>query len=280
MQAKGPRLRPRTAASYHDAFRLTLSGWRDKPLREIRRADVEQLHRQRSKQTKAGADGAMRVLSAVMNFAADMVADSGEPLDNPVRRLSAQSLWNKPPRRTAIIPFDKLPAWIAAVRADPSPVQSAYLLTLLGTGLRRREASRLLWTDIDLSAATLTLRPEETKSGRGTTLPLPSQVLALLKALPQAGPWAFPDANGNPIDDARTALERAGKATGLAVTHHDLRRTYATAADAVGLGSYTIKRLVNHAAQGGGQDVTAGYVQAESGTLAAASQRIADYLFR
>lgn len=53
-----------------------------------------------------------------------------------------------------------------------------YLLLLLFTGLRREEAARLRWTDVDLKARTLTV--PDSKNGSPHTIPLAPCVADLL----------------------------------------------------------------------------------------------------
>lgn len=44
-------------------------------------------------------------------------------------------------------------------------------------------------------------------------------------------------------------------------TFHDLRRTFSSVANSLAIGSYTIKRLINHTTEDNANDVTDGYVQ-------------------
>ena len=53
---------------------------------------------------------------------------------------------------------------------------------------------------------------------------------------------------------------------------HDLRRTYCSIAESLGIGTYTIKRLLNH--KTGRNDVTAGYTVLTAEELKEPAQRI------
>ncbi|MCA1775536.1 MAG: hypothetical protein LC676_08000, partial [Loktanella sp.] len=75
--------------------------------------------------------------------------------------------------------------------------------------------------------------------------------------------------------DLRNALRRIETETGLHITAHDLRRTFATTASRIDISAYKLKRLTNHTSGG---DVTAGYVQVTTDDLRDAMQRISDYL--
>lgn len=272
------KLKPATKVDY-DALHAKLTSLHSKPVAEITRDDIERLHRKLTKASPTRANGAMRVARAVINRAIDRIEDAGgRGFTNPVRRLSSQGLWNKAERKNTRIATDDLPAFVRAVRADPSPVAGDLVLMLLGTGWRLGETRRLLWSDIDLAEGTVTLRAEETKAGRRAVLPIPTQLRAML-AFRHAkkrrdGKFVFEESKGKHIASARALLARVGETTGVEVGHHDLRRTFASIADKEGLGSYTIKKLLNHATDG--RDVTAGYVSSDLEDLRRAQQRVAD----
>jgi Site-specific recombinase XerD len=82
--------------------------------------------------------------------------------DNPVRRLSAERLWNRIERRTRYVEPEQLPAWWQAVQSlEDKPqypsreVHRDYLVLLLLTGLRRTEALCLRWENVNLKVGTL-----------------------------------------------------------------------------------------------------------------------------
>jgi hypothetical protein len=54
---------------------------------------------------------------------------------------------------------------------------------------------------------------------------------------------------------------------------HDLRRTYATLAESIGVGGYTLKRLLNHRTRRT-NDVTAGYVILSADELQEPAKRV------
>ena len=86
-----------------------------------------------------------------------------------------------------------LPAWYAAVIGRPNDSARDYLLLVLFTGMRRSEASRLRWEDVELAGRTLTL--PRTKNGDPLVLPLSGFLLDLLRArtvLAGTSPWVFP----------------------------------------------------------------------------------------
>jgi integrase len=62
-------------------------------------------------------------------------------------------------------------------------------------------------------------------------------------------------------------------ATGIRVSPHDLRRTFATIAARCGIGEYLMRALVNHSL---GRDVTSGYIDMLAEELREPMQRVAD----
>lgn len=97
----------------------------------------------------AAANSAMRALRVLYNFAADRAPPSNPMPPNPVRLKKA---WLPVAPRTRIVAADELPKFYKAVCKLPSEVARDYLLLLLFTGLRRREAAALRWDEIDFGA--------------------------------------------------------------------------------------------------------------------------------
>lgn len=87
----------------------------------------------------------------------------------------------------------------------------------------------------------------------------------------------FGDAEGQVHDDLRSAIKRIHDISGIRVTPHDLRRTFASIASKLDISSYKVKALTNHLS---GRDVTADYVGIEFDDIREAIQRIEDHVFR
>lgn len=71
------------------------------------------------------------------------------------------------------------------------------------------------------------------------------------------------------------------KVKALSNTHcdfHDLRRTFATTAEHLDVGTYKLKRLMNHST--GRDDVTAGYTILTAETLRPSVEKIQGYLMQ
>ena len=252
-------LRPRSIEEYRRSIDRHLDGWLDRPLRTITPDMVEQRHEAIGKRAgHAAANNAMRALRAIWNHVLDR--DDSLPA-NPVRRLKDDG-WFKLTPRERLVRSDELPVFYAAVDALPSRTATDYLKLLLFTGLRRREAAALRWSEVDFGQRVIRLPAGRTKADRKLDLPMTSFVRDLLIAQRAIGveePWVFPAASeSGHLEEPKFPLTLVAKQTGITVSVHDLRRTWITIAESTDISPLALKALVNHAL---GNDVTSRYVQ-------------------
>lgn len=272
---KARTLKPATKEDYRHRLNQGFADWLPRPASAITEDMVLRRHKELTTRGQAQCNLCFRVLRATLRYG---LAVGAIPQD-PVQVLSKARLWHPPQRRSRIIPSDQLGAWLRAVGAMPGVKDQALLFTLLYTGLRVMEAATLRWVDVDLTKGQLTVRG--TKNHRDHELPLPDVLLPHLRALRRETgktPFLFTegtDSEAKPWGHPRFVIDRAIKATGVEFSAHDLRRTFATIAEAVGLPTTTIKRLLNHVTD---NDVTSGYIRTEQDTLRAAVNRIAAYI--
>lgn len=275
-----PNWQPKTRVDYRDGLRW-FNDWLDQPLRDITRERIEDRHkkiaadvhtRRPNRSGASSANGAMRLLRAVINFAKDE-CDIDLP-NNPVR-LRRQ--WFPEPRRSGHVRPEDLAKFYAAVATLPNDVARDYLILLLFTGMRRNEAATLTWDDVDLDNKTMRIPAQRTKSKRELRLPLTDVVFDMLAARRALGrtSFVFP-ARGvrGHIAEPKFPLDLVAKACGIRVSVHDLRRTFITIAESVGLDGYALRALVNHSIG----DVTGGYIQMNPERLREPAQRVADKL--
>ena len=269
-----PSLSPASVALYRQLERL-LTPWLNRALSEITFDMVERKHKEIAKEIgQSTANLAMRVLRIVWNHAADRLTLP----ECPVSRLRKR--WYEEPRRTRSVTFEQLPAFYRAVCAEPNELVRDYILLLLHTGMRRREAAGLRWAHIDLTQKIIRLPKEVTKARRAHEIPMSTFVFDLLvarRALGAESPFVFPGpGKTGHITSADKALRGIADATGIKVSCHDLRRTFASvAADIPDVSWLALKVMLNHTTKG---DVTAGYVQISTEQLRAAVQRVSDKL--
>lgn len=281
-EARGVNLKVSTKANYRRAVEHHLSEWKGKRLSLITRDMVERRHNKLSADSPTAADNTMRALRAILNFAAGRYEDeSGKPLyiDNPTRRLSDNRVWHKQVRRQTIIRPKDFPVWRQAVEnariyGDFQNMASDYLLFILFSGLRRREAASLRWEQIDLNHKTV--RILDTKNGKPLTLPLSGPLIDVLSNRKILGEphWVFPGkVPGRPIVEPKGHVLRVSEMSGVRFTVHDLRRTFITVAESLDISKTAIQALVNHS--GAGVDVTDGYVIMDESRLREPMERIA-----
>jgi integrase len=253
------RLRPATVRTYRTALYRSLSQFLHKDITAISPEEVRKLHRELSDRSPQYANGVMRVLRSVLNFARNEYrSPSGVRLltENPVERLSETRAWNAPTRRKTVIPLPDLPRWLDALPRLNNPVAEDYFLFLLLTGLRREEAAQLRWDSVDFRGGTFTIPASRAKNHQDHTLPMTPRVAELIKRRDAArvNEYVFPGERGHLVN-SRRQRDNLVQLSGIVFTPHDLRRTFATAAQELNLSAYTIKRLLNHKT---GADVTEG----------------------
>lgn len=198
--------------------------------------------------------------------------------ESPTDALKDIGLWSKPSRRDSTIPSDKLKTWYDSVLQLPNTKAKVYFLLLLYTGLRADEALSLKWLDVDFIHDSMTAR--DTKNHNDFTAYIPRPLKPYLRELQtltgnQSYVFASPDSKTGYMGVPDKPLAQIIKQTGVQFSSHDLRRTFATIAEAVYLPETIIKRLLNHATD---NNVTTGYIRTEANTLKLAIDKIADYI--
>lgn len=268
----------------HDSF----ADWQNKPLLNITKDMIAKRHRQLGERSQARANLSMRFLRALFNFAAGEYEDAkGKSLvvENPVKRLSHTRAWYRVERRQTVIKSHDLPAWYQAVMevndersTGKSAILRDYLLLLIFTGLRREEAVRIKWSQVDFKAKTLTI--SDTKNHEMHVLPLSDFLYNLFigRQAQATTEYVFPG-NGHTgyIVEPRKVMEKVINKSGVRFTLHDLRRTFITLAESLDIPAYALKRLLNHKMN---HDVTAGYIVMDVERLRTPMQMITNHLMK
>ena len=189
--------------------------------------------------------------------------------------------WAPRKRRMTYLKPEDLPVWFKAVSDYDNPKGHDYMLLLLYTGLRKMEAARLKWSDIDFKTKTFTFTPEKKRGEKPeddrVTMPLSVQSYRLLlqrKAQGWENDYIFPGKHpsphlSNPDNYKRDIIQTSG----ITFCFHDLRRTFITIAESLDIPHYALKALLNHSM---GNDVTGGYIIMSSERLREPMQQIAD----
>jgi integrase len=276
-----PSLRASSQADYRDRVERHLGAWLDWALASITPELVEARHRKIAAEVgaegrysgQATANATMRVLGVLWNFAA--TRNPALP-PNPVARLRRQ--WFRIQPRTRMVRFEDLPKFYRAIVALDNPVARDYLRVLLFSGLRRREAASLQWSDVDFAAGVLRIPAAATKAGRALNLPLTDMLRDIFVARRAIGRERFifaANSRSGHMEEPKGFLAQVAAATGIAVSAHDLRRVFATVAESADISPLALRALINHSLGG---DVTAGYIQMTPERLREPAQRVCDRL--
>jgi integrase len=133
------------------------------------------------------------------------------------------------------------------------PFRPFFQLAIL-LGARRNELSGMQWREIDFDNAVWVLPKERSKNGLQHELPLAPQVVALLEALPRFdGPFVF-SSGETPVSGHSRAKKRLDKSIAAAnggqalkeFVVHDLRRSFATGLQRLGVPMEVTEYCLNH----------------------------------
>lgn len=266
-------LKQNTINDYRYKVNHDLSEWANRPVINITEKMVMKKQKQLTQIGKTVANASMRVLRAVMNYAHAI----GMINTNPVDILSRTRVWHKNKRRDRIIPSEQLKEWYEAVERLQNKKAKAYFLILLYMGFRSSEALTLEWANVNMKKQTITAL--DTKNHSDHTLVIPIALLPEIKVLyKQTGhsKWVFAGKNPeNPMTVPKKQILAISKTTGILFSSHDIRRTFATIGEAVGVPLTMIKRLMNHVTT---DDITSSYIVTEDETLRVAINKVADYI--
>jgi len=295
IKSRGTNLRENTIKNYRSIFDNYLDDWKGNKLLTIKQDMVEEKHRSITKKSPTRANTSMRLLRALFNYAKGEYQDSeGMPIFNynPTHRLSHIKAWNREKRKQTIVKTYDLKKWYGAVMKLPEQqykdiyIESAKVcrdlfIFILFTGLRKSEASKLMWSNIDFKDNSLTI--EDTKNYESHSLPLTPFLLEILERRKSDSLYVFqgstPDFKSltlnSPIDNTKNQVKRVRKISGIYFTLHDLRRTFTTIAESLDINSYALKRLLNHKDR---RDVTIGYIVPTTERLRKPMQKVTNYI--
>lgn len=303
------RIKKSTSEKYEDTIKNYSGDWMDSQLASITREQVEARHqiitergiwfggasRRKEKGSKAQADLWGRVLRAIYKYAYDSYRDKdGKRLlpDPPTTILSTKRLWNGTARKTTRIRNSDLGRWLDAVnRVRQRAIDEREDITLaicdaihiaLFTGLRRTEVFGIEWSKVNIEGRYFWI--DETKNGDPLELPITDTLYGIFKRRMSSkrddSIYVFPGAKGGVITNVNNTFAVVteettcgGKFPAISFTCHDARRTFGSVAELVGVGSYILKRLMNHKTMRSA-DVTQGYLHFSADELQEPAKRI------
>lgn len=311
IKSRAQRIKQTTIDQYESVLNNFSGDWLKTPLAAIDRERVETRHKaitdggiwfgdkpQRSgvaTGSKAQADLWARVLRAVYRYSHDHYRDNdGNRLlpDPPTMVLSTKRKWHGTTRKTSRIRNNELSRWLASVdtvRQHAASIRDDFGVSVcdaldvaLFTGLRRAEVFGLEWPRVNISGRYFWI--DQTKNGDPLELPITDTLLAIFLRRKELrrdnNPYVFPAEKGGTVTDPRRVIDQISEATtqggtetAIGFTCHDARRTFGSVAELAGVGSYILKRLMNHRTFRSA-DVTQGYLHYSADELMEPAQKV------
>ncbi|WP_348696459.1 tyrosine-type recombinase/integrase [Duganella fentianensis] len=152
--------------------------------------------------------------------------------------------------RERFLTRDEIARLFQAMEGDRHSYGVAGIKFLLLTGLRRNEALRAKWEQVDLGRGLMHL--PQTKSGKSRHIVLSAHARMLLEELPSRGhsQWIFPGKNladDLPVYNIDKCLQRLLEKAGIErMRVHDLRHTYASVMAQNGVSLFVIQSALGH----------------------------------
>ena len=219
-----------------------LADWHDRPIAEIRRADIKELIRLKARTAPIGANRLLALISKIFAWALKEELIEASPatlIDRPGKETERERSLSAEELRTVWGAFDSI----------GYPFGPLFKL-LLVTGQRRGEVGGMKWSE--LTADGWRLPGERTKKGKGTIVPLSSLAREILDGIPQIGEHVFRHHRDAPPQGWSRAINKVRTLCGPMEEWrvHDLRRTFATHLRAIGIDRLVVSKLLNHSEGG------------------------------
>ena len=221
------KLRPTTAQYVKRELAIASDAWRGRALASITRRDVIALTDQIEKRGQNARNTSLKVLSSFFRFCEgrDLIGSS------PARGM----------KRLGTMTRDRIlsDAELAIVwkHAD------AFVKLLILTGCRRNEIAKLEWSEV--GADVIELPPDKTKTAMRLRVPITPAMRRILDDLPRRGCYVLKGAK---------PLHVSGTTAGFGVaehwTLHDLRRSFASGLQRLGIRFEVIEAALNHKVKG------------------------------
>jgi integrase len=258
----------RTGAAVKSSMaRHVLPKWGDKPISEIRRADVAELVRTLRKSMPIGTNRILAYIKKMFVWLIDQDMIEASPAAS-IKRPAKET------KRDRVLTEAEIRAiWNAC--GELGPIGRAFKLMLV-TAQRRSEVGSMTWSEVDRKKAVWTLPRGRTKADRAHEIPLSSLALEIIEEGPRLNEYVFSsgrgvaDKNGGPsrprpvsgwgkskakldalvVKNAKNGAEESGEEPpdDFQEWHlHDLRRTAATNMAKLGADRVVIAKVLNHA---------------------------------
>ncbi|WP_414659245.1 tyrosine-type recombinase/integrase [Acinetobacter courvalinii] len=275
---KHRKLKPLSVNTYNHCINTFLDDWLEMPIFEIGKKQVFDKFIELSVYSESKANLTLKVFGSIWRFAQVHYSTDEEPIlkHNPVDVIPAKRGWNKVKARTRHLDESSIHTFYQAVlnyyterslyEDESKNTVRDLVLFIMYTGCRRNEAQTLKWETVDIEKGIFKFK--DPKNGDDHVLPMGDHLFEIMKRRydqRKESEYVFPSSifcttKQKHVSGAGGLLAKIGEDTGIVISLHDLRRTFATICNNLDYGQYTIKRLLNHRSDAR-DDVTGGYVQ-------------------
>ncbi|UXX83032.1 tyrosine-type recombinase/integrase [Roseovarius pelagicus] len=215
----------------------------EKPINEIKRADVVKACDTIQKSAPIGVNRALAHLKHLMSWSVERgIIDA-----SPIAGMKPPS---KEKPRERVLSDDELGVLWEACDDEGYPFGDCMKLLIL-SGQRRAEVAEMRWSELDLENRLWTLPSQRAKNGRQHTIPLTDAMLDVLRRLPKfiGSDFVFTTTGTTPISGFGRLKKRLDKSLPKDAepwTPHDLRRTMSTNMAQLGVPQPVTEALLNH----------------------------------
>lgn len=265
-----PNIRPTTADSYHRSIEShVIPRIGEIKLKQLTSRDIQKMYkdlqengrlRKSKKQQNGFSNATVRGIHMMLHNALDRAVKERLILRNPTEDCIIPKIQKQ---EMKILHPEDMKAYLEA--ADKRGVLPMFYLELV-TGIRKRELTALLWSDLDEERRTISVskqavgnrhrnvtisRPKTENSVR--KISIPRSAVELLRQEHEKhpdNPWMFPSPKTGEMyhpDSIAKLHEKILKDTGLEhIRFHDLRHTFATMALQNGVDVKTVSSMLGH----------------------------------
>lgn len=234
---------------------------------------------------------AFKFLASAINFIIPRLEDE-EDISNPCDVLKSFKRWKKSNKKTRRVVLEKKEGkqWFKELLEyrKKNPTASDYILVSLLQAGRSAEVYKLEWDQIDLELQLIhygkTKNFETSKVGIEYSLPMSKKVYEILKQRHEEKGnsnyvFAYQEAYKHKVinKSAKPYFEYLAEASGVLISHHDLRRTWGSTAnlEALNIKERTIDYCLKHTID----DVNEHYLERNIDSIKSAFQKVEDYFF-
>ncbi len=232
-----------------------LFGKKKKYVEAITRPDIDDYKIRRSEETseRIGRSIAPRTInfevSTLRTFFYYLINERVIPMQNPCARFKLLKDEKEKARRN---PPTYNQGELNQLFRKCGSFEKAAFATLLLTGMREQELCHLDWCDVDLKKETVRVSGEgkegfSPKDYEERVIPIPADLVVLLKQLSHKSERVFPSARGGRETHLLRRLKAVAKGAGVQhATLHKFRHTYATRLLEKGCDIVTVQHLMGH----------------------------------